>query len=292
MPGPLADNEKCREFVRNLKRMRELFEWSQEDLAAHAHVGKGTVAMTESFQRVPQVEHGTAYDEAFGLTDMFTRAAREIQGQPFPEAFQEFPAHEAKAHDLFIYEHSVFPGLIQTEQYARAVLSAWPNITADEVDRRVSGRMARQEILYREETQPPRLWALIDEAALYRPVADDAVMYEQCMHALEVSRLPHVSLAVVPYARRWHVGLLGAFTIAERDGVAHIVNLEDFTDGGSSEDPARVRRAALRFRALQHLALPGGDSRDMIVKKAEELWNGTAPTGARALTAVETAGSA
>jgi hypothetical protein len=49
----------------------------------------------------------------------------------------------------------------------------------------------------------------VDEAALRRPVADATIMYEQCLHALELSRLPHVSLAVVPYADRWHVGLLG-----------------------------------------------------------------------------------
>ena len=112
------------------------------------------------------------------------------------------------------------------------------------------------------------------------------------MHALEVSRLPHVSLAVVPYAAGGHIGLLGACTIIERDGMPRIVNLEDIADGRVSEDPAIVKRVALRFRALQHEALPGGDSRDMIARMAEELWNGTAPTGARALTAVPTEGSA
>jgi transcriptional regulator with XRE-family HTH domain len=73
VPGPFADDGKCQEFVANLKRMRELFRWSQEDLAVHALVGKGTVAMTESFARAPQVDHGMAYDVAFGLTDVFTR---------------------------------------------------------------------------------------------------------------------------------------------------------------------------------------------------------------------------
>jgi Domain of unknown function (DUF5753) len=112
------------------------------------------------------------------------------------------------------------------------------------------------------------------------------------VHALKVSQLPHVSLAVIPYRERWHVGLLGAFTVVERDGMPRIVNLEDIADGGPSEDPAAVRRVALRFRALQHEALPGGDSRDMIARTAEELWRGTAPNGARALTAVATEGSA
>jgi hypothetical protein len=98
----------------------------------------------------------------------------------------------------------------------------------------------------------------VDEAALRRPVADATIMYEQCLHALELSRLPHVSLAVVPYADRWHVGLLGACDIVERDGTPRVVNLDDLADGRVSEDPVIVRRVALRFRALQHEALPGG----------------------------------
>jgi len=116
-------------------------------------------------------------------------------------------------------------------------------------------------------------------------------MHEQCMHALELSRMPNVSLAVVPYAAGGHIGLSGACTIVEMDGQARIVNLDDLADGRVSEDPVIVRRVALRFRSLQHEALSRGDSRDMIARVAEELWNGTATTGARALSAVPTADS-
>jgi transcriptional regulator with XRE-family HTH domain len=247
MPGKYADDEKCQQFVANLKRMREAFGWSQERLATESHCT--VVAMIESFARLPLVEHGVAFDAAFGLRDVFAKDAREMLGQSFAEAFQPFPAHEATAHDLYIYEHSVFTGLIQTERYMRAVFAAVPNIRAEEVEQRVTGRLARQEILFRDDPDPPRVWTLIDETALRRPVAVAAVMYEQCQHALEVSRLPHVSLAVVPYADRWHIGLLGACTIVERDGTPRVVNLEDLADGRVSEDPEIVRRVALRFRA-------------------------------------------
>lgn len=237
MPGKYADDEKCQRFVANLKRMREAFGWSQERLAAESHCT--VVAMIESFARAPLVEHGVAFDAAFGLRDVFAKDAREMLGQSF-----------------------------------------------------AGGRLARQEILFREDPSPPRVWALVDEAALRRPVADAAVMYEQCRHALEVSRLPHVSLAVVPYADRWHVGLLGACQIAEWDGIPRVVNLDDLADGRVSEDPTMVRKVALRFRALQYEALPGGDSRKVIARVAEELWNGTAATGARARIAAATAETA
>ena len=287
--GPYADNEKCRDFVENLVRMRELREWTQAELAAACFFSSGVIANMEGFQRAPLVDHGKAIDAAFGLKDMFAAKARAVQGESFPEAFQDFPAHEAAAHDLYIYQHSVFPGLIQTERYMRAVFGTLPNIRADEVERLVSGRMARQDVLYRSEPEPPRVWALVDEAALRRPVADAAVMHEQCMRALEVSRLPHVSLAVVPYAVGAHIGLSGACDIVEIDGVARVVNLDDLADGRVSDDQALVRRVALRFRSLQHEALSGWDSRDMIVRMAEELWNGTAPPGVRVLSALPTA---
>jgi hypothetical protein len=287
--GPYAGNEMCRDFVENLVRLRNAYKWTQAELAAACPYSSGVIANIEGFQRAPLVEHGRSIDKAFGLKDMFEGKAKAIQGKSFAEAFEDFPAHEAKADDLYLYEHSVFPGLTQTERYARAVLSAWPNITDEEIDQRVSGRMARQDVLYRADTRPPRVWALVDESALRRQVADAAVMYEQFMHALKVSALPTVQLAVVPHVGRWHVGLLGACAIVERDGAPRVVNLDDLADGGVSEDPVIVQRVALRFRTLQAEAMPTRASRDMIARMAEELWNGTAPNGVRALSAAATA---
>ena len=107
--GPYADDELCRDFVDNLAGLRSKLKWSQEKLATEAHVSKGTVAMTESFQRKPQIDHGIGYDTAFGLKNTFEAKARAIQSGVYPEAFQDFPAHEATAHDLYLYQHSRAP---------------------------------------------------------------------------------------------------------------------------------------------------------------------------------------
>jgi hypothetical protein len=290
MPGPFANDEQCQDFVKNLKKMRDLFGWSQDRLASESHCT--VVAMIESFKRSPLEEHGKAFDDAFGLTDVFAAKARTIQGGSFPAAFESFPRYEAEADDLYIYEHSLFPGLVQTVAYQRAVFWTLPNITDDEVERLVAARLSRQEAVFGQGSKRPRVWALIDEGALRRPSASDAVMFEQCMHALEVSRLPHVSLAVVPFSAGGHIGLSGACTIVEREGQARTVNTDDLADGRVSEEPAIVRRVALRFSSLQHEALPGGASRDMIARVAEEVWNRKAPTGARALSARPTEDSA
>lgn len=289
--GPFSDDERCQDFVKSLVRLRGKFGWTQQQLADECRYSVGVISNIESFQRAPLIEHGHAVDKAFGLTDMFAAKARDIHSGSFPEAFQDFPEHEATADDVLVYEHSLIPGLVQTQAYARAVFGTLPNVTDDEVERLVSARMSRQDALFGEEARRPRLWALVDEAALDRPVGSADVMYEQCMRVLEVSRLPHVSLAVIPYSAGGHIGLEGACTIVERDGSPRIVNLADLADGRVSEDPALVRRVALRFRGLQHEALPSGASRHMIVGKAER-WKELARDGARALTAVQAEDSA
>jgi len=262
--------------------MRGIKKWTQQNLADECHWSVSVVSNIESFQRAPQVVHGEGIDKAFKLPNVFVAKARAIQSRSYPESFASFPEEEAAADDLYIWEHSLVPGLIQTEAYMREIFSKVAHITPDEVDRLVSGRMSRQDVLFREDS-PPRLWALMDESALVRPVATPEVMHQQCLRLLEVSRLPHVSLAVVPYSAGGHVGLTGAGTIVERDGSPRIVNLEDLGDGRFSEEPALVRRVAVRFRSLQHEAMANGASRDFIARMAET-WK--AQTGGRVLTAV------
>ena len=289
--GPFAEDERCQDFVENLVRMRGLAGWSQPQLADKCHVSRAVISNIESFQRTPLVEHGAGIDRAFKLKNMFEVKARAIQNRSYPEAFASFPEQEATADDLYIWEHSLVPGLLQTERYAKALFETLLNIMPEEVDRLVSARLARQDVLFREDGHRPRLWALVDESALSRPVSSPEVMYEQCQRLLEVSRMPNVSLAVVPYSAGGHIGLDGACTIAERAGMPHIVNLADLADGRVSEDPVIVKRVALRFRSLQHEAMSNGASRDTITRMTET-WKAQARTGARALTAVPPAGSA
>ena len=291
--GPYADNERCRDFVENLVQMRGMRGWTQAELAAACLCSSGVIANIESFQRAPLVEHGQAIDGAFKLKWVFEAKAAAVQGgESFSEAFVSFPEHEGSADELYLYEHSLVPGLVQTARYARAVLSSLPDKSPDDVERELAGRLARQEVLVREGPKRVRLFALIDEAALSRSAAEPEVMHEQLTRLVEVSLMPNVSLAVVPYAAGAHIGLNGACTIAERAGHESIVNLEDLADGRVTDDPVIVKRVMLRFRTLQGEALPTWASREMIERMAEELCNGIAQTGARALSAVPVAGSA
>ena len=144
-------------------------------------------------------------------------------------------------------------------------------------DNLVAARLARQAILTRDDPPPPLLWALIDEGVLYRPVAPVEVMHDQLMDLVRMSRLPNVTIQVMPYSAGGHTGLLGAFVIADIDSSLGIVYVEDIADGRVFEDPGAVSRVTLRYKSLQSEALPKGASRDLIARVAEERWKATAP---------------
>lgn len=290
--GPFAKDERCQDFVRNLVRLRGKYGWSQPQLAAECHFSSSVISNIEAFQRAPLVDHGRAIDEAFGLTGMFIAKARLIQSGAYPDAFKDFPEQEASAHDLCVYEHSLVPGLLQTEAYTRAVFDTLTNVMAEDVDRLVSARMARQEALFGEGGNPPRLWAMMEETVLDRQVGSAEVMRDQCEHILEVVKPARVSLVLLPPSAGGHIGLEGACTLVERHGTPRVVNLADFANGRVSEDPDIVQLVALRFRWLQQEAMPSGVSRDIVERKAERWQRLMSPDGARALSAAVTADSA
>ena len=121
-------------------------------------------------------------------------------------------------------------GLFQTGDYARAVTRLGRTTApAEEIERRVALRLKRQELLSRPK--PPRIWSIMDEAVLRRPVGGSALMRAQFDHLIEIARLPHVTLQVVPFTRGGHAGESGSFTVlrfAARD-LPDVVYIEQLT---------------------------------------------------------------
>jgi hypothetical protein len=129
-----------------------------------------------------------------------------------PQWFRAYVDLESAAALIRTYEGQFVPGLLQTDDYMRAVIrGAHLDDSAEEVGRRVRLRMARQTLLTRE--LPPRLWAVVDEAALRRPVGGREVMRGQVERLLEAAKLPNVTLQVLPFGAGAHPAMLGAFSI-------------------------------------------------------------------------------
>jgi transcriptional regulator with XRE-family HTH domain len=151
-------------------------------------------------------------------------------GDVLPDWFEAYLGLESAASVVRGFEIQFVHGLFQTPEYARAVtlLGHRGEPTAD-IDRRVSIRLRRQELLTRPD--PPRVWMVMDEAVLRRPVGGAAVMRGQLEHLAEVSRLPRVTIQIVPFARGGHAAAGGSFTVlrfAEPD-LPDLVYIEHLT---------------------------------------------------------------
>ncbi|WP_436501884.1 helix-turn-helix domain-containing protein [Actinokineospora sp. HUAS TT18] len=116
-----------------------------------------------------------------------------------PNWFTDYVGLEESASRIQTCELQFVPGLLQTEEYTRVLAShGRPERASDETERRVTLRMSRQKVLHR--TDAPKLWAVIDESVLHRPIGGQRVLRDQIDHLLEVTRLPNITLQVVPYA--------------------------------------------------------------------------------------------
>ncbi|MET8262035.1 helix-turn-helix domain-containing protein [Micromonospora sp. NPDC005553] len=133
-------------------------------------------------------------------------------GDVLPSWFQSYLGLEAAAALIRSYEVQFVPGLLQTGEYARAVvLLGHGTAGPGEIDRRVALRMQRQQLLQRQN--PPQLWAVVDEAALRRPIGGAEVMRGQLTALIEATKSPHIRLQVIPFAAGGHAAAGGAFTI-------------------------------------------------------------------------------
>src|ERR1700678_3710704 len=219
------DRDALSLFTDELKAYRDARGWTQADLAAKITYSDSLIAQVETCRRPPSKDLAKALDRAFatpgftedepdapGTPGTFGRLAAKLRNLPFPASFRSFAPYEAEALALHVFEHSLMPGLLQTEAYARAVISTRPNTSAGEIDNLVAGRLARQSILWRQDPPAPILVALIDEGVLYRPVAPPDVMHDQLRYLAELSGQPNITVQIVPYCAGGHTGLLGACT--------------------------------------------------------------------------------
>jgi transcriptional regulator with XRE-family HTH domain len=255
-------------FAEELRLAREQAGLSRDDLGAQINYSGSLVAMVEGLHRVPQADFAERCDQALGTTGTFARLQKRLRDLQFPASFRPFAAYEERAAELRMFEPALIPGLLQTPEYAKAVLAARPNTTSDEVDDLVAARLARQLVLNRDN--PPLLWVLIDEAVLHREWGGPKVMRDQLLHLAEMSHRPNITVEVIPYSAGGHIGLQGAFWIASFRDMAPAVFLETAADGQVSENAATVATVSLRFDSLRGEALPRSASRDLITKVAEE----------------------
>ena len=270
-----------RYFGQQVRRARRAAGWTLTEFGQRIGYDPGQISRIENGKRPPTELFAQMCDRAFPdragwFTEFYAESRTWIATPPW---FRSWVEHEQHAATLRIWQLGVLSGLLQTEEYARAILAVNPGVTDDQVSERLAARLARQAILTRDD--PPAAWFLVDEAALRRCIGSPEVMAAQLARLAGLARLPNVTVQVVPNIA--HAGLLGGFAVAER--AAYV---ETAVAGQVFEDPDIIAGLLIRFDTLRNEAFRGSESLTLIERMCEE-WK---PAGVKAAIPVTTAGNA
>ena len=216
----------------------------------------------------------TERDDAWDLMITLARESRSRgwwhqYGDAVPDWFEVYVGLEADAASITAYDAEFVPGLLQTEDYARAITRAKPiDVSDEDLERIVKVRMTRQALLTSQDS--PQAWFIINEAVIRRAVGGPAVMAEQLGKLLQAADLPGVTLQVLSFATGVHPSMDGSFSILTFPQVTdpQVVYVEYLTGSLYMEKPMEADRYRLVFDHMRASALPMDASRALIAEVA------------------------
>ncbi|MFJ7200838.1 MULTISPECIES: helix-turn-helix domain-containing protein [unclassified Streptomyces] len=248
-----------------LRRQREAASLKQGQLGDIIFCTGSLIGQIETTKKVPTRDFSERVDAALGTGGVFSRLIGLVLHSQLPAWFQPHAEMEAKAAYISTYQAQMVYGLLQTEGYARAMLATG---MPDDLEAQVAARMERQRILKRK--QPPLAWAILDEAALHRPIGGREIMRRQLAHLLEFTEHRWMRVQVLPFSAGEHASLAGSFTAMRFDKDPDIVYTEDLISGHMTANPDTAREAARRYAHLQAAALSVEASAALITRVMEE----------------------
>ncbi len=246
---------------------------SQEQLGSRAFCSGDLVSKVEMGQRAPTEEFTAACDAVAelntggALTELRERLKGFLKHRAFPGWFHRWPDKEAQAISLRTFELVAVPGLLQTEEYARAMLRTQVMATDEQISDMVTARMERQAILTRSD--PPMLWVILDEGVLRRPVGGTYVMREQLARLVEAARRPNIVIQVIPWEVGAHQGMSGTFVIANFTDASPVVYQDTAARGQIVEDSDHLAAVTLMWDTLKSEALPRAASLTLMEETAK-----------------------
>ncbi|MFI8372428.1 Scr1 family TA system antitoxin-like transcriptional regulator [Streptomyces sp. NPDC085466] len=248
-----------------LRRLREDSGLSQAQLGAIVFCTGSLVGQIETAHKVPTREFSERIDAALMTGGFFTRLVGLVLRSQLPPWFQEYAELEAKAAYISTYQSQMVYGLLQTEEYARAVLGVQQT---DRLEKMLAGRMERQRILQRE--QPPVLCVVLDEAVLRREIGGRDVMRAQLEHLLSFSDAPWVQIQVLPNAVGEHPGLEGSFNLLRFEKDPDLFYCERYDSGHMTVNSSVIRERSVGYARLQAMAASPTGTAELIARVMEE----------------------
>lgn len=271
----MADNRDPRmtpvqRFGRELARIRREAGVTQARLGSRLGVSPSLVAHFEKGDRTPRADFAAGCDRVFGTGDLFTRLCRNITAPTGPGWYIRWTDEiEPRARTLRSWDPLLIPGLLQTEQYARAVFRGDLADSEQEIEDAVSARQRRQVIL--GKANPPTLWVLIDEGVLRRHIGGAETMHQQLDYLATIAKRQNVRVQLVPQNTPCTAGLLSGFIIAELPDAPTVVSVESAGEGEVSADHNFVSAIWNRYDRIRAEAYRPSQSLEMI-EEARERW--------------------
>ncbi|HEY2552009.1 MAG TPA: helix-turn-helix transcriptional regulator [Streptosporangiaceae bacterium] len=269
-----------------LRRLRELHSLKLDEVAEQLGLASSTLSRIETGKAPTRTAYLSAMLQLYGVTDpgqqqVLLDMAREGHRKGWwaayedvlPTGFGVYVGLEAEASSVRAYESSVLHGLLQTEDYARAVMTAVRRkLGPAEIERLVTLRLQRQEVILRAD--PLELWLILDEAVLRRMMGSPELTRAQLIHLAEASQWPSITLQVLPFSSGLHPSLNGPFAILEfpERYDPDVVYTEGVAGHAFLERERDVRACAETFDLLRAAALSPADSTELIRDLASHVY--------------------
>jgi transcriptional regulator with XRE-family HTH domain len=282
-----APTVRLRRLAAELRRLRTKAGLTWDDVTKRTNINNATIYRIETAKTRPQNRTLITLLDLYGVgaaqREQLLALSKESVAhgwlrpyhQDLRDEYTAYISFESEAAGVRNYESLFIPGLLQTEDYARATIrGGLPMAGQQEVEDRMQARMARQQVLTKDN--PLKLWAIVDEAALNRVVGGAAVMHAQLNHLLDVTATPHITFQLIPFTAGAHPGMSGAFVIMDFPDPmdTDLIFIESMAGHLFLESDADVRRYNAIVDNLRAVALSPDDSAVWIAELASEFEGG------------------
>ncbi|AXK37239.1 XRE family transcriptional regulator [Streptomyces armeniacus] len=257
-------------FGQQLKLCRARAGLERPEFGSLTGYSASTIASFEQGRRIPSPQFIDKADEVLDAGGLLRASKDEVARAQYPAFFRDAARLETQAVELHVYATQAVPGLLQTEDYARAVFEMWrPFLDEETIEQRVEARMARHEIFVRRPT--PHLSFVVEEAILHRHLGGEAVWRGQLEQLLLAGQRRNLEIQVMPLVRQEHAGLAGPFTLIEDRNGQRIAYTEVQGDSRVHTERGKVRELEAAYGILRAQALTPDESLALIEKRLGDL---------------------
>ncbi|MDF5759209.1 helix-turn-helix transcriptional regulator [Spongiactinospora sp. TRM90649] len=241
-------------FGAALRKYRIDAQLTQVQLAERTGYSKSRIGNVERGDENPTRQLIEVCEKALGLEGTLLTHWPAICSRGTPEWYRQWPPVERAADQIISVAPLIVPGLVQTEEYARAIFAGRPHLTPQKIEEAVQARMERQSIFTRP--MPPQYLAVIDEGILYRPIGDSSVTLRQLEHLIAMAENAWFSLQLIPYEAVCTAVLAGPVVLAQENGAPIAAYVESALHGRVVDKPDEIKRLVARLECVRKAALP------------------------------------